>query len=75
MITINVDEFVGKNNIVSVNENEYYYEFNLENTNRLILHKYPLGDKHVIETDGNVILVEPSELTNTESVLNSLNKL
>lgn len=75
MITINVNEFIGQNSIESVNETEYYYEFILENGNKLIMHRNPTGDKYVIETDGNALFVEATELSNTESILNNLNKL
>ena len=76
MIVIeNLNEFIGRNNIVSVNQNEYFYEFNLENGNKLIIHKNLTGDKCIIETDGNALLIDPKDLSDMESILNSLNKL
>ena len=76
MIVIeNLNEFIGRNNIVSVNQNEYFYEFNLESGNKLVIHKNLTGDKCIIETDGNALLIDPKDLSDMESILNSLNKL
>ena len=76
MIVIeNLNEFIGRNNIVSVNQNEYFYEFNLESGNKLVIHKNLTGDKCIIETDGNALLIYPKDLSDMESILNSLNKL
>jgi hypothetical protein len=75
MITINVSDFVGRDGIQSVNENEFFYEFNLDTDKRVVLHKRLTGDKITIETDGNAIMIELVEITNIDSIINHIKSL
>lgn len=75
MILINETELIGKNGIQTVNETEYYYELIFEDSNKVLIHKNLIGDKCTIETYGKALLIEPDELSTTESILIAINKL
>ena len=78
MISINaiqLTQLIGQDSIQSINETDYYYEFIFENGNKVLVHKNLTGDKCAVETEGKAILVEPNELSDSESILNTINKL
>jgi hypothetical protein len=71
----NLNEFVGHAGIQSVNETDYFYEFLLEEDRKILIHKKLTGDKAIIETNNNAIMVDPNELNSIKSILENLNKV
>lgn len=74
LVIQNLNEFVGKNDIQSVNDNKYYYEF-IQSNNRILIHKKAMDDLCVVESESGAIMVKISELLSVDSILNVFNKL